>query len=355
MTAKRVIIMAGGTGGHVFPALAVAVALRERGSEVLWLGTRGRLEEQLVPRAGFEIAYLDVRGIRRNGLKAKLTAPFMVAHAVWQARRVFKQFRPEVVLGFGGYASAPGGMAAFLMGIPVLLHEQNAASGLTNRILFRLCTRALIAFPGTFEGSKVIETGNPVRAEIAALHGKERDFYAHDKLRVLIVGGSLGASALNEKVPAALKLCTAPLKVVHQCGRGHLEAAQQAYQGAGFEYEVSEFITDMASAYRNADLIICRAGALTVAETAAARLPAIFVPLPSAVDDHQTKNAKSLVKLHAAYLISQARLSAEELGALVDSLAVNRAELDAMSRRLADAAVLDATDRIIAELDQAAK
>ncbi len=342
---KRILIMAGGTGGHVFPALAIAGELKKRGYEILWLGTRGRMEEKLVPKSGFPIEYIDVRGIRRNGLKAKLSAPLMVCNAVRQALQVMKSFKPDAVLGMGGYASGPGGVAARLCGIPLALHEQNAAAGLTNRLLSKLATVIMLGFPGAFTGDRVRIVGNPVRNDILALYRRERDAN-NEKMRVLVIGGSLGAQALNELVPKAISLLDKNiLSVTHQCGGGHVEATQHAYEGCGADHEIREFITDMSAAYAEHDLIICRAGASTVAETACAGIPAIFVPLPTAVDDHQTKNAMFSVGHKAALLCPQKDLKPESLAELLKDLALHRDRLKAMSEAAYDCAVTDATQR----------
>ena len=345
MKNKRVLIMAGGTGGHVFPALAIAKRLQDRGYEILWLGTRGRMEEMLVPKHGFNIEYIDVKGIRRNGLKAKLTAPFMLVRAIFEALSVVRKFRPDVCIGMGGYASGPGGVAAYLLRIPLVLHEQNAAAGLTNRLLFKLASRVLLGFPGAFSGSKVKLVGNPVREEIMALHEAKRDFN-YGKLCILIVGGSLGAKALNEKLPEALKQFGDKIEVVHQAGKGNSEATLERYKGAAFSYRVSDFINDMDKVYLWAHLIICRAGALTVAEVSATGLPAVFIPLPTAVDDHQTKNAMTMVKAGAAKLIAQKDLNEESLKAAVEPLLNDRSMLDEMANNARAQASLHATDEV---------
>ena len=352
--ALRVLVMAGGTGGHVFPALAIVKALQEQGHSVEWLGTRGRIEERVVPAAGITIHYIDVKGVRRNGLGALLKAPFMVAHAIAQARQVIKQFKPDVVIGFGGYASGPGGVAAYLSGIPLILHEQNAAAGMTNRILARFARKILLGVGAAFSGPKVESVGNPVRAEIAQLFKEERNFNHPDgKLHILIIGGSLGAQALNERVPEALKQLDAEdLCVVHQCGQGQSDKTKQRYEGARFAVTTSDFIQDMASAYRQADLIICRAGASTISELSAVKLPAILVPLPTAVDDHQTKNALTLVNAGGAKLIAQSELSAEKLSAVIKDIRDPKT-LAAMSQGAASLEHLNATQRVcevIAEL-----
>ena len=245
MKVKKVLVMAGGTGGHVFPALAIAKALEKEGAEILWLGTRGRMEEMLVPKYGYNIRYIDVKGVRRNGLKTLLKAPFMVARAIVQARAVIKEFKPDVVLGMGGYASGPGGAAAFLSGIPVVLHEQNAAAGMTNKLLFKIASKVMLGFPGAFAGEKVSVVGNPVRDSIIALHEKTRDF-THTPVRISIIGGSLGARALNELVPLALKKFTDDsILVTHQCGKGNSDKVKALYESASFKVEATDFIDNM--------------------------------------------------------------------------------------------------------------
>lgn len=351
---KRVLIMAGGTGGHVFPALAIAKKLQDNGYEILWLGTRGRMEEMLVPKHGFNIEYIDVKGIRRNGFKAKLFAPFMLIRAVCEAFYVLRKFRPSVCIGMGGYASGPGGVAAYLLRIPLVLHEQNAAAGLTNRLLFKLASRVLLGFPGAFSGNKVKLVGNPVRDEIMALHEAKRDFN-YGKLCVLIIGGSLGAKALNEKLPDALKQFGNEIEVIHQAGKGNSAATLKRYSGAAFSYQVSDFINDMDKVYMWAHLIVCRAGALTVAEVSAAGLPAVFVPLPTAVDDHQTKNAMTMVNAGAAKLIAQKDLNADSLKAALEPLLNDRALLEKMSQNARARASLHATDAVVEVIDSLVK
>lgn len=352
----KVLVMAGGTGGHVFPALAIVKELQQRGHSVEWLGTRGRIEERLIPQEGITIHYIDVKGVRRNGIKSLLTAPFMVAHAIWQARRVMKSFSPDVVIGFGGYASGPGGMAAYLSGIPLLLHEQNAAAGMTNRILARFASKILLGVGQAFTGPKVKAVGNPIRAEILKLYEEPRNFVHEDgKTRILIIGGSLGAQALNEKIPLGLKLFGSDeISVVHQCGRGNADKTAALYEGAAFTVETSDFITDMASAYRHADLIICRAGASTVSELGAAKLPAILVPLPTAVDDHQTKNALTLVNAKAGVLLPQQDITPEKIHEIVSKMrAVDN--LTAMSQACAEQAQLHATTEVCDIVEASAK
>lgn len=351
---KRILVMAGGTGGHVFPAIAIADALKARGHEILWLGSRGRMEEKLVPRHGYPIAYIKVHGIRRNGAKAKLLAPFMVARALWEALKVVRSFKPDLALGMGGYASGPGGLAAFLCRVPVVLHEQNAAAGLTNRLLFRIARRTLLGFPGAFEGRNVTVVGNPVRAEIAALH--ERPKAPHEgPLRVLVIGGSLGAQALNRLVPEAVKLIPeGEIEVTHQCGAGNSAQVLKAYEGAPCRFEVSDFIDDMAGAYAGHDLLIARAGAGTVSEAACAGIPAIFVPLPSAVDDHQTKNARFLEEKGGAFICPQASLTAKALAERIETLARDRARLERMREASLSCAITDSAQRCARIIEEAA-
>lgn len=351
----KVLVMAGGTGGHVFPALAIVKELQKRGHEVEWLGTRGRIEERLIPQEGIPIHYIDVKGIRRNGLKSLLSAPFMVSQAIMQARKVIKAFKPDVVIGFGGYASGPGGVAAYLSCIPLILHEQNAAAGLTNRLLAKFACKILLGVGQAFVGPKVENVGNPIRKEILELYNEPRNFVHEDKrTHILIIGGSLGAQALNEKVPEGLKFFGAnDIAVIHQCGLGNADKCAALYEGAAFPVKTSDFITDMAAAYRQADLIICRAGASTIAELGAAKLPSILVPLPTAVDDHQTQNAMSLVDVHAGVLLKQSELRAEKIHEIVSKLRDVKI-LEQMSKACADQAKLNATIRICDLLEKTA-
>ncbi|WP_127477876.1 undecaprenyldiphospho-muramoylpentapeptide beta-N-acetylglucosaminyltransferase [Sulfurivermis fontis] len=321
MSAPRILIMAGGTGGHVFPGLAVAQELRRRGAQVSWLGTRAGIEAELVPQAGIAIDYISIAGLRGKGALGWLLAPLRIVRALWQSFAVLRRREPQAVLGLGGFASGPGGLAAWLTGRPLLIHEQNAVAGLTNRLLGRVAKEVMQAFPGTFAEAPWVSTcGNPVREEIAALAAPELRYAAHQgPLRLLVVGGSLGAMALNETVPRALALLPVgqrPL-VRHQTGRSHFEQVQHLYQAAGVEGELLPFIDDMAAAYDWADVVLCRAGALTVSELAAAGVAAVLVPYPHAVDDHQTRNAAFLVDAAAALLLPQHTMNAETLAALL--------------------------------------
>ena len=350
----RVLVMAGGTGGHVFPALAVAEALRARQLEVVWMGTRLGLEARVVPAAGIPMEWITVGGLRGKGLKTRLTAPFKVALAVLQALRIMLRVRPAVVLGMGGYASGPGGVAAWLTRRPLVIHEQNAIAGTTNRILALLARRVLAAFPGAFPDSvHTTVVGNPVRAAIAALPAPDGRLASRKgRARLLVLGGSQGALALNEAVPEALaRLPEADRPLVrHQAGRTTMEVAEAAYVRTGVAAEVCEFIEDMAEAYGWADLAICRAGALTVSELAAAGLPAVLVPFPGAVDDHQTLNGGYLVAAGAAVLVPERQLAPERLARVLTGLLGDRERLVDMARRARDAArpeALAAIERIL--------
>ena len=333
----RVLVMAGGTGGHVFPALAVAEALRARGVEVVWMGTRLGLEARIVPAAGIPVEWITIGGLRGKALGTRLVAPFKVGLAVLQALRIVLRVKPAVVLGMGGYAAGPGGVAAWLARRPLVIHEQNAVAGTTNRILARLAKRVLAAFPGAFPDSVPAEVvGNPVRAAIAALPPPDARFAGRSGApRLLVLGGSQGALALNEVVPQALARLPEALRpeVRHQAGRNTLDIARAAYANVGVAAEVTEFIDDMAEAYGWADLAICRAGALTVSELAAAGLPAVLVPFPAAVDDHQTLNGGYLVAAGAAVLVPEKHLAQGRLARVLAGLLGDRGRLLDMARR----------------------
>ena len=345
-----VLIMAGGTGGHVFPALAVAHVLRERGVEVVWLGVPGSMESRLVPANGFHIEWVRVGGIRGKGLKTWLLAPLRILKAVAQSVGVLRRVRPRSVLGLGGYVSGPGGIAARLLRIPLLIHEQNAIAGLTNRWLARLATQALEAFPGSFRpGVRALAIGNPVRADIAAVPDPATRFAGRSgRSRLLVFGGSQGAQRLNAVVPQALALVAEDIRpeIRHQTGERGLEAARAAYAEARVQAEVLPFIDDMAAAYAWADLAVCRAGAMTVAELQAAGLGAIFVPLPAATDDHQTKNAGMMVKSGAARLIQERDLTPVRLGGQVSELVGDRAQLLTMAQAARGSRITDAAARL---------
>ncbi|HEY6722189.1 MAG TPA: undecaprenyldiphospho-muramoylpentapeptide beta-N-acetylglucosaminyltransferase, partial [Burkholderiales bacterium] len=288
------MIMAGGTGGHVFPGLAVAHYLREAGWRVVWLGAKTGMEATLVPKHGYEMAWVSFSGLRGKGPATLFLLPTKLLLAFWQSARAILAARPDVVLGMGGYMSFPGGMMAALLGKPLVVHEQNSVPGLANKVLASVADRVLCAFPGALKRGTV--TGNPVRPEIAAIAAPESRYVERSgPLRVLVVGGSLGAKALNDIVPRALALLTSerPL-LTHQSGAQHVESLRQAYSAAGVSAKTPAFIENMAAAYAEADLVVCRAGATTVAEIAAAGVASILVPYPHAVDDHQTANARFL-------------------------------------------------------------
>jgi len=329
----RILITGGGTGGHIFPGLAVADWLRQHGVEVHWLGTRRGMESTLVPAAGVPITYLRVSGIRGKGRLQQLLAPFILVIAVLHALYLMRRLKPTCVLGTGGFVAGPGGLAAWLSGRPLILHEQNAVAGTTNRLLARFARRVLVGIPGAFDdrvGAEFI--GNPVRAAITALP-EHVITAAPAPLRVLVIGGSQGARILNQTLPDALALIAAehrPL-VRHQAGRAEYEATKARYHALGVNAQVELFIDDMVAAYRDADLVICRAGALTVSELAAAGLPSILVPLPTAIDDHQRKNAEWLSKSGAAKICLQADFSAESLAHVLTGLMTDRDTLVGMA------------------------
>jgi UDP-N-acetylglucosamine--N-acetylmuramyl-(pentapeptide) pyrophosphoryl-undecaprenol N-acetylglucosamine transferase len=344
--AGPVLIMAGGTGGHVFPALAVAKVLRARGVAVVWLGVPGSMESRLVPAQGFPIEWVRVAGIRGKGALAWLLAPLRIANAVAQAMGVLRRVRPRSVLGAGGYVSGPGGIAAWLLRIPLLIHEQNAIAGLTNRWLARLATQVLEAFPQSFKPQVHARTiGNPVREDIAALPPPAQRFADREsRARLFVFGGSQGAQRLNGIVPQALALMAVDKRpqVRHQTGERGLELTRAAYAQAQIEADVVPFIDDMAKAYAWADLTVCRAGAMTIAELQAAGLGAIFVPLPIATDDHQTKNAAVMVNAGAARLIQERDLTPQRLSALIAELTDNRASMLKMAEAARATRVTDA-------------
>jgi len=379
---RAVLIMAGGTGGHIFPGLAVAESLRRRGVDVRWLGARGGMECRVVPPRGIALDVVDIAGLRGKGAGRWLAAPWRLARAVLQASRLLGALRPSCAISFGGYAAGPGGLAAKLRGIPLLVHEQNRVPGLTNRVLARFAARVLQAFPGTWPSNglgrkQAVTCGNPVRRDVAGLDQPATRLAGRSgPVRLLVTGGSQGARALNRLVPEALALLPAGLAVDvrHQCGRDREDETRAAYRAAGMEAEarrtepcsgngapiaakaaptgsvanVTEFIDDMAEAYGWADLVVCRAGALTVSEVAAAGLPAVFVPFPHAVDDHQTRNAEFLVERGAAVLMSEVTGSARQLADLLADLLRDGAKRLDMAVRARAAAAPDAADRVAA-------
>ena len=347
---NRILIMAGGTGGHVFPGLAVARELEQKGWQVHWLGTANRMEAKIIPKAGIDISFIDVAGVRGNGLLRLIKAPFQILKSIFQARKVLKSFGPDVVLGMGGFASGPGGIAAWMMGVPLILHEQNAVPGMTNKILARFAKKVFTGFDRTFPEQDGISdkfrwVGNPVRKEFFDI---QRTVTDQNSINILVVGGSLGAQALNEAVPQALKQVS-QFNVRHQCGGGHLQSVKQTYQECLIDqdnWQVEEFIEDMATAYEWADLVICRAGALTVAEVAASGVAAVFVPLPHAVDDHQTKNAMALSSQQAAYLLPQKLLLQGELVPILKQGVSSPESLQLMGQKAKTLAKLSASEDV---------
>jgi len=318
---KTLMVMAGGTGGHIFPGIAVAEELRARGWRIVWMGNPEGMEARIVPSRGYDTAWVRFGALRGKGLLRKLLLPVNLLSGFWQALREIRRARPDVVLGMGGYITFPGGMMAALLGRPLVLHEQNSVAGLANRVLARVADRVLSGFPEVLKKAEWM--GNPVRAEIAAvLPPAERMAGREGPLRVLVVGGSLGAAVLNETVPQALLRLPAEQRptMVHQAGERQIEALRAAYARAQVEGELRAFIDDMAAAYADADLVICRAGALTVAELAAAGVASLLVPFPYAVDDHQTGNARFLADRGGAYLLPQSELTPDRLAGILSSL-----------------------------------
>lgn len=351
---RPVLIMAGGTGGHIYPALAVARALLAQQVPVVWLGTRRGLEARVVPAAGIPMEWVNIVGLRRRGVVAFLLAPLRLMLACYQAIRVIARVKPRLVLGMGGFVAGPGGLMCKLMHKPLVIHEQNAIPGLTNRLLARVANSVLQAFPQTFKPSVVAyHTGNPVREEITALAAPEIRFAQRQgRLRVLIIGGSMGARFLNDILPQAIRTMPAGMwpEIRHQVGQGQQQEVQQAYKAAGMtSAEVIEFVDDMAGAYAWADLVISRAGAMTVAELAAAGLPSILVPYPHAVDDHQTINARFLADRGAAILAPQASLTPEQLGDWLGELTVDRGRLVRMAQQARGVARPEATQLVVKE------
>ncbi len=345
MKTKRLMVMAGGTGGHVFPGLAVAKQLQEQGWEIRWLGTADRMEADLVPKHGIEIDFIKVKGLRGQGIKRLLTAPFQIINAIMQARAHMKRWQPDAVLGMGGYVSGPGGIAAWLSGIPVVLHEQNAVAGLTNQWLSKIAKKVFQAFPGAFPKAEVV--GNPVREDVTQLEEPSvRMQDRQDPIRILVMGGSQGARILNQTLPAVMANLGETYCIRHQAGKGAAQEVQVAYQEHKVNNaEVTEFIDDVAEAYAWADLLVCRSGALTVSEVSAAGVGAIFVPFMHK-DRQQALNADHLVDCGAAKMIEQPELTVESLTLQIQQL--DRAALLEMAEQARGAAKLDA-DKVVAQ------
>ncbi|MCG8324404.1 MAG: undecaprenyldiphospho-muramoylpentapeptide beta-N-acetylglucosaminyltransferase [Thiotrichales bacterium] len=352
MLPESVMILAGGTGGHVYPALAVAACLREQGVRICWVGTRSGLEYRVVPENGFAVQTIRIRGLRGKGLLRWCLAPAQLAAALFESLLIMHREKPAVVLGMGGFVSGPGGVAAWLLRIPLCIHEQNARAGLTNRLLRPLARVVLQAFPDSFApGDKVHATGNPVRHEILNLEPPEQRLPSHQSdIHLLIIGGSLGALQLNRVVPNAL--CRLgdefSFSVRHQTGPGHLTLTREQYETCQVDAEIIDYIKDMAAAYAWADLVVCRAGAMTIAELTAVGIGSILVPFPYAVDDHQTANARFLSENDCAVLISESDLSSATLAQALGELCRSRDRLLAMAKRCRSLARPRATEDVAA-------
>lgn len=352
---KPIVVMAGGTGGHVFPALAVAENLRERGEDIVWFGTRSGLEARVAPAANFPIEWLNIQGLRGKGLFTLLLAPFRLLRACWQALRILRRNRPKAVLGMGGFVSAPGGLMAWILDIPLYLHEQNSIVGLTNKMLCRFAQRNYSAFPhaaGSMPRSECI--GNPLRTGFENLEGPSITLQGRldTPLHLLVVGGSRGAAALNRSVPEAIA-CLDPEsrpRIRHQCGEQHYESCAQNYAAAKIDADIVSFIDDMREAYGWADLVLCRAGALTIAELTAVGRAALFVPFPYAVDNHQYHNARFLEQAGAAQIMLEADMSAESLALKLQFFQQNRDTLIDMAHKSRALYRADAANRLASDI-----
>lgn len=341
---RTILVMAGGTGGHIFPALAVAEKMRERGWRVVWLGNPDGMEARLVPQHGFEMVWVKFAALRGKGLLRKLLLPLNLLKGFWQAQKAIRDVQPNVVLGMGGYITFPGGMMASLFGKPLVVHEQNSVAGLANRVLAGVADKIVTGFPEVLK--KGVWAGNPVRPEIARIAPPAERFAERSgALRLLVIGGSLGAQVLNEMVPQGMALLgeNEQPQIVHQAGEKHIEALKANYAAVGVQAHCVSFIEDMAGAYEWADLVICRSGALTVAELAAAGVASILVPFPHAVDDHQSGNARFLVNVGGAFLLPQNELTAEAI-ALIRNY--SRSQLLEMAEKARSLAKPDATDEV---------
>lgn len=350
---KKLVVVAGGTGGHIFPGIAVAQHLAQQGWQVSWIGTADRMEAQVVPKHNIDINFINVKGVRGNGLKRLIKAPFMVINAILQARKVLKQQRPDVVLAMGGYVTGPTGIAAKSLGIPLVIHEQNAVAGMSNKWLAKFANKVLAAFPSAFATGQSEVVGNPVRQSVTQVAVRN----ATSPINILVVGGSLGAQVLNSTLPTTFKQLSyiCELNIWHQTGKGHLGAVTEAYTEQNFNTEqirAAEFIDDMDTAYGWADIVICRAGALTVSEIAAAGKMALFVPFPHAVDDHQTANAQFLVSADAALLMPQGQFQQDAIVDMLRPFLAKPELIDQMAKRAKALAILDATAHVAQHCEQ---
>lgn len=348
------LIMAGGTGGHIFPGLAVAEALRERGWRVHWLGAPGSMESRLVPPRGFPLELVDFGGVRGKGLKTLFLLPLRLLRAFWQALQVVRRVQPDVLVGLGGYITFPGGMMGTLLGKPLVLHEQNSVAGMANKVLTGIADRVFTAFPNVFKKAEWV--GNPLRAEFLRQPVPAERFAGRSgPLRLLVVGGSLGAKALNDTVPQALALIPSAQRpqVIHQSGEKQIEALRANYTAAGVLAELTPFIDDTAQAFADADLIVCRAGASTVTEIAAVGAAALFVPFPHAVDDHQTTNARFLTDAGGAWLVQQTELTPASLAMKLQTL--QREQLMEMAGKAKQMEKTEAVAAVVSACEQLAK
>ncbi len=347
----RVLIMAGGTGGHIFPGLAIAKKLRAEGVDVNWLGTQQGVEAQWVPEAGIPIHFISISGVRGKGIKDQVLAPWRIMVALFQSIFIIRKLKPDVVIGLGGFVSGPGGLACWILGTQLVIHEQNAKPGSTNKLLSKIANRILEAFPGTFKQRRNVYTvGNPVRAEILRLPPPDQRFNHGEPIqRLLVLGGSLGAQAINLLLPKALATLPEGMRpaILHQTGEKHGADTQKAYELAGVKGEIVPFIVEMDKAYSWADMVLCRAGALTIAELCAVGLGAILVPFPYAIDDHQTANAQFMAKQRAAIVVQQADLTMERLANLLEKVVGSSAECVKMAKAAYTLREADSTDKII--------
>lgn len=352
MRDKTFLVMAGGTGGHVFPALAVANALLERHDKVVWLGSKGGMEEGILSKENIPFFGINVKGVRGKGRLSQLFAPFRILSAVLQALLILRKVKPDAVLGMGGFASGPGGLAARILGIPLVIHEQNSVAGMTNKILSKFASSVMTAFPQAFPDNVSCQlVGNPLRLDISRLYYDAPQSKRDAPVNVLILGGSLGAQSLNEIIPESMSLLDTRIRpsIWHQTGKNKAKSVNSAYKALNIEAKVSEFIDDMASAYKWADFVICRAGALTISELCVAGLGSILVPYPHAVDDHQTKNADFLVKGGAAWLLAQKDLNKTVLAEILQPLLAKRERINILSQAAHKLAQVDATESVANE------
>ena len=353
---KKLMVMAGGIGGHIYPALAIAKQLQDKGVSIVWLGTREGLEARIVPEQGFDIEWIDIKGVRGTGLMRWLKLPLQLSKAVFQAMAIFDRRKPDALLSMGGFVAGPGGIAGKLKSIPLILHEANAIVGLTNKVLAKIATKVMVAFPNTKGLTKNAEVvGNPVRKDIIDLHQpNSRVADLQLTLRLLVVGGSQGAVSLNQALPKAIDLIDLSIRpqVRHQTGRGRSEQVSADYQQLGLDVDVREYLDDMAASYQWADIIICRAGAMTIAEITTAGLPALIVPYPFSAGDHQVFNAQYLVENHAAELLLHEQLSSESLALILSNLLNDRNRLAQMSTNSLALAKTDATQKAVEVCEQ---